>query len=68
LHEPTIQLRSAGERSHSVQQLVRELFGIHEDGAAEQPRPQRHPSQQTDGADPDNVRQLPSRASRSRGA
>jgi glutamyl-tRNA reductase len=37
LHEPTIRLRSFGEdRGHASLELVRELFGLREDAAAEQ--------------------------------
>ncbi len=38
LHEPTIRLRSHGERGHASIELVRELFGLREDEA--QPQPQ----------------------------
>lgn len=38
LHEPTIRLRSLSEeRGHASLELVRELFGLREDEAAEQP-------------------------------
>jgi glutamyl-tRNA reductase len=38
LHEPTIRLRSLSqERGHASLQLVRELFGLSEDGAGEAP-------------------------------
>ena len=38
LHEPTIRLRSlGGDRGHASLELVRELFGLREDGAGEQP-------------------------------
>jgi glutamyl-tRNA reductase len=36
LHEPTIRLRSLGEeRGHASRELVRELFGLHEEAQAE---------------------------------
>jgi glutamyl-tRNA reductase len=38
LHEPTIRLRSHGERGHASIELVRELFGLREDDAQQQPR------------------------------
>ncbi len=38
LHEPTIRLRSLSEeRGHASLELVRELFGLREDGAVEEP-------------------------------
>ncbi|HYM56208.1 MAG TPA: glutamyl-tRNA reductase, partial [Solirubrobacteraceae bacterium] len=37
LHEPTIRLRSLGEdRGHASLELVRELFGLREDGPIEE--------------------------------
>jgi glutamyl-tRNA reductase len=40
LHEPTIRLRSLSEaRGHASLELVRELFGLREDAAPQQPRP-----------------------------
>jgi glutamyl-tRNA reductase len=40
LHEPTIRLRSLGEdRSHASLELVRELFGLREDAAAQEQPP-----------------------------
>ncbi|HYM46372.1 MAG TPA: glutamyl-tRNA reductase [Solirubrobacteraceae bacterium] len=53
LHEPTIKLRSHGERGHASIELVRELFGLHED---EQP--------QDTGADLAEVRSIHSRRRR----
>ncbi len=55
LHEPTIRLRSSdAARSHSILQLVRELFGLHDGTAAD--------ARDSDGADlagrADNVRPL----------
>ena len=38
LHEPTIRLRSHGERGHASIELVRELFGLREDEPQHQPR------------------------------
>jgi glutamyl-tRNA reductase len=39
LHEPTIRLRSLdGDRGHASLELIRELFALREDGAAEAPR------------------------------
>ncbi|HTZ65247.1 MAG TPA: glutamyl-tRNA reductase [Solirubrobacteraceae bacterium] len=38
LHEPTIRLRSHGDRGHASIELVRELFGLREDDAQQQPR------------------------------
>jgi glutamyl-tRNA reductase len=44
LHEPTIRLRSLdGDRGHASLELVRELFGLHEHAAAEQPSSEEHP-------------------------
>jgi glutamyl-tRNA reductase len=44
LHEPTIRLRSFdGDRGHASLELVRELFGLREDGAAEEVTGDEHP-------------------------
>jgi glutamyl-tRNA reductase len=59
LHEPTIRLRSHGERGHANIELVRELFGLSDD------EPDARAFAATDtGEVPDNVRQLsrPARA------
>jgi glutamyl-tRNA reductase len=83
LHEPTIRLRSLSEaRGHASLELVRELFGLREDGApagassegdSSQPAPTttdpgRPPSPAAvDGRVPDNVMPF-SRRTRARGA
>ncbi len=55
LHEPTIRLRSHGERAHASIELVRELFGL-----SDEETPDVHPASSTDAAGemPDNVRPL----------
>jgi glutamyl-tRNA reductase len=59
LHEPTIRLRSHGERGHANIELVRELFGLSDD----EPDARASAAADMDEA-PDNVRQLsrPARA------
>jgi len=61
LHEPTIRLRSHGERGHANIELVRELFGLSD----EEPVDARATSSANLGEAPDNVRPLsrPTRAS-----
>jgi glutamyl-tRNA reductase len=39
LHEPTIRLRTHGERGHANIELVRELFGLREEEQKESPAP-----------------------------
>ena len=58
LHEPTIRLRSHGERGHAAIELVRELFGLSDD------EPEPRASAADLGEPPDNVRQIsrPARA------
>ena len=51
LHEPTIRLRSHGERGHASIELVRELFGLSEDEA-----PDTRPGSPDSDEMPDNVR------------
>jgi glutamyl-tRNA reductase len=51
LHEPTIRLRSHGERGHASIELVRELFGLSEDEA-----PDTRPGAPDSDEMPDNVR------------
>jgi glutamyl-tRNA reductase len=61
LHEPTIRLRSAGDaRGHSILQLVRELFGLHEGTEAGGPTvPSQDEKRAVSVADEaDNVRPL----------
>lgn len=60
LHEPTIRLRSQGERGHAAIELVRELFGLGEDIL---------PAEHSDDTDevPDNVRPLAARRNRAGG-
>jgi glutamyl-tRNA reductase len=71
LHEPTIRLRSLdGDRGHASLELVRELFGLREDEAAEQPaseeRPMKgHPPSRGTGGLAE-VHDLPSRVRRRR--
>jgi glutamyl-tRNA reductase len=59
LHEPTIRLRSHGERGHASIELVRELFGLSDEEPAE-----ARVSSADMGEAPDNVRPLtrPARA------
>jgi glutamyl-tRNA reductase len=59
LHEPTIRLRSHGERGHANIELVRELFGLSDEEPLD-----AHASSAEMGAAPDNVRPLsrPARA------
>jgi glutamyl-tRNA reductase len=62
LHEPTIRLRSHGERGHANIELVRELFGLSDE------EPIDAPASSTDtGEVPDNVRPL-SRGARAGGS
>jgi glutamyl-tRNA reductase len=62
LHEPTIRLRSHGERGHASIELVRELFGLSDD------EPDARACAGTDtGEVPDNVRPL-SRRTRAGGS
>jgi glutamyl-tRNA reductase len=58
LHEPTIRLRSHGERGHANIELVRELFGLSDD------EPDARTATANMGETPDNVRPLsrPARA------
>ncbi len=62
LHEPTIRLRSHGERGHATIELVRELFGLGDEEAAADAA-----AASAQGEVPDNVRPL-SRRSRAGGA
>jgi glutamyl-tRNA reductase len=68
LHEPTIRLRSFGEdRSHASLELVRELFGLREDAAAEQHEGHRHREgheQEHAASELAEVHELPRRRSR----
>ncbi len=66
LHEPTIRLRSHGERGHANIELVRELFGLSDD----EPDARTAAAAAEIGEAPDNVRQLsrPARAGGSSGA
>ena len=60
LHEPTIRLRSHGERGHASIELVRELFGLSDD----EPDARTAAAAADMGEVPDNVRPLsrPARA------
>ena len=58
LHEPTIRLRSLGERGHASLELVRELFGLSDD------EPDARAAAANMGETPDNVRQLSPRSRR----
>jgi glutamyl-tRNA reductase len=53
LHEPTIRLRGLdGERSHASLELVRELFGLHEEtpaGHAGEELAEVHPIKRAEG-------------------
>jgi len=62
LHEPTIRLRSHGERGHATIELVRELFGLSDD----EPDARALAAADT-GEVPDNVRPL-SRRTRAGGS
>jgi len=58
LHEPTIRLRSHGERGHASIELVRELFGLSDDEPDARPGPA-----DASGEAPDNVRPFTRRTS-----
>ncbi len=62
LHEPTIRLRTHGERGHASIELVRELFGLSDDEPDA-----RAPTAADTGEVPDNVRPL-SRRTRAGGS
>jgi glutamyl-tRNA reductase len=59
LHEPTIRLRSHGERGHANIELVRELFGLGEEETADTAATEANA-----GEMPDNVRPLSRRTPR----
>jgi glutamyl-tRNA reductase len=56
LHEPTIRLRSHGERGHANIELVRELFGLSDD------EPDARAGYANEDEAPDNVRPFSRRA------
>lgn len=66
LHEPTIRLRSQGERGHATIELVRELFGLGADAPGTGAPAES--AQERAGEVPDNVRPLSSRRNRAGGA